>query len=93
MDSTTIAHLLRSDLLPLSYVPERPMRLNRELLRYRASLVKVQTGIKNKVHNILAKNNIVICPPKTGPVLMLDWRLRKGDINGQEVEHSRADHK
>ena len=34
------------------------MRLNRELLRYRASLVKVQTGIKNKLHTILAKNNI-----------------------------------
>lgn len=34
------------------------MRLNRELLRYRASLVKIQTGIKNKVHTILAKNNI-----------------------------------
>ncbi len=34
------------------------MRLNRELLRYRASLVKVQTGVKNKIHTILAKNNI-----------------------------------
>ena len=34
------------------------MRLNRELLRYRASLVKIQTGIKNKIHTILAKNNI-----------------------------------
>jgi hypothetical protein len=34
------------------------VRLNRELLRFRASLVKVQTGIKNKVHTILARNNI-----------------------------------
>ena len=34
------------------------MRLNRELLRYWASLVKIQTGIKNKIHTILAKNNI-----------------------------------
>jgi transposase len=58
VDSATLAHLLRSDLLPLSYVPQKPVRLNRELLRYRASLVKVQTGIKNKVHTILAKNNI-----------------------------------
>jgi len=58
VDSATLAHLLRSDLLPLSYVPEKPIRLNRELLRYRASLVKVQTGIKNKIHTILAKNNI-----------------------------------
>jgi transposase len=58
VDSATLAHLLRSDLLPLSYVPEKPVRSNRELLRYRASLVKVQTGIKNKIHTILAKNNV-----------------------------------
>jgi len=58
VDSATLAHLLRSDLLPLSYVPEKPVRLNRELLRYRASLVKIQSGIKNKMHTILAKNNI-----------------------------------
>jgi transposase len=58
VDSVTLAHLLRSDLLPLSYVPEKPVRLNRELLRYRASLVKVQTGLKNKIHTILAKNNV-----------------------------------
>ncbi|MBL7208513.1 MAG: IS110 family transposase [Dehalococcoidia bacterium] len=58
VDSATLAHLLRSNLLPLSYVPERPVRLNRELLRYRASLVKIQTGIKNKIHTVLAKNNI-----------------------------------
>jgi len=58
VDSVTLAHLLRSSLLPLSYVPEKPVRLNRELLCYRASLVKVQTGTKNKIHTILAKNNI-----------------------------------
>jgi len=58
VDSATLAHLLRSDLLPLSYVPEKTVRLNRELLRYRASLVKIQTGVKNKIHMILAKNNV-----------------------------------
>jgi len=58
VDSATLAHLLRSNLLPLSYVPEKPVRLNRELLRYRASLVKIQTRVKNKIHTILAKNNV-----------------------------------
>ena len=58
VDSATLAHLLRSNLLPLSYVPEKSVRLNRELLRYRASLVKIQTGVKNKIHTILAKNNV-----------------------------------
>ena len=58
VDSATLAHLLRSNLLPLSYVPEKAVRLNRELLRYRASLVKIQTRVKNKIHTILAKNNV-----------------------------------
>ena len=39
-------------------MPEKETRLNRELLRYRASLVKIQTGVKNKIHTVLAKNNV-----------------------------------
>jgi len=58
IDSKVLAHLLRADLLPLSYVPETHIRMQRELLRYRASLVRIQTGIKNRVHAILAKNNV-----------------------------------
>ena len=58
VDSATLAHLLRSNLLPLSYVPERSMRLSRELMRYRASLVKIQTRVKNKIHMVIAKNNV-----------------------------------
>jgi len=58
IDSKVLAHLLRTDLLPLSYVPERDIRMLRQLLRYRASLVRIQTGIKNRIHAILAKNNI-----------------------------------
>ena len=49
---------LRNNLLPLSYVPEKAIRLNREFLRYGASLVKIQTGVKNKIHTILAKGNV-----------------------------------
>ncbi len=37
---------------------ERPVRLSRELLRYRASLVNIQTRVKNKIHMVLAKNNV-----------------------------------
>jgi transposase len=59
IDSQILAYLLRADLLPLSYVPAKSIRMQRELLRYRASLVKIQTGVKNRVHVILAKNNII----------------------------------
>ncbi len=61
IDSTTLAHLLRSNLLPLSYVPEKETRLNRELLRHRASQVKILAGVKNKIH---------VLPPVVVPIVM-----------------------
>ncbi len=64
IDATTLAHLLRADLLPAAYIPPRPVRDTREVLRYRASLVRLRTQVKNKVHAILAKNG-VRTPTKT----------------------------
>lgn len=58
IDSTILAHLLRADLLPEAYIPNRETRDLRELLRYRASLVKLRTKLKNKIHSILSKNGI-----------------------------------
>lgn len=60
IDSSILAHLLRADLLPTSYIPPREIRDIREVLRYRASLVSLRTSIKNKVHAILSKNGINI---------------------------------
>jgi len=60
IDSTILAHLLRTDFLPTSYIPPREIRDIREVLRYRASLVSLRTSIKNKVHAILSKNGINI---------------------------------
>ncbi|MFC2013792.1 transposase [Chloroflexota bacterium] len=58
IDPKILAHLLRADLLPLSYVPDRDVRMQRQLLRYHASLVKTQTGMKNRIDSILAEHNI-----------------------------------
>jgi len=58
IDSATLAHLLRTDLLPAAYIPPRPVRDTREVLRTRASLVRLRTQVKNKVHAILTKNGI-----------------------------------
>jgi hypothetical protein len=35
---------------------------------------------------------LMTCPPKSSPVLMLDFGLRERGINGQEDLYSRADH-
>lgn len=61
IDSEVLANLLRTNFLPTSYIPPRYIRDNREILRYRASLVHTRTGIKNRVHAILTKNGVL--PP------------------------------
>lgn len=55
IDATTLAPLLRTDLLPTASIPPRAIRDQRELLRYRASLVRVRTQGQNKIAAILTK--------------------------------------
>ena len=58
IDSETLAHLLRADLLPESYVPPRDIRELRDRVRRRAFLVGMRTMLKNRVHSELAKRGI-----------------------------------
>ena len=58
IDATTLAHLLRADLVPAAYIPPRAMRDTRELLRYRASLVRLRTQVKNKIAAIVSKTGL-----------------------------------
>lgn len=61
IDSEILAHLSRSNLVPQAYVVDRETRLSRELIRYRASLVRLGATIRNKLHALLAKNGLR-CP-------------------------------
>jgi transposase len=58
IDATTLAHLLRTDLLPAAYIPPRTIRDQREQLRYRASLVRLRTQVKNKIAAIIRKTGV-----------------------------------
>jgi transposase len=58
VDARTLAHLDRCNFLPQAYIADKKTRSRRELLRYYMGLVKIRTSIKNRVHAILAKNNI-----------------------------------
>lgn len=58
IDSETLAHLERAGLIPYAYVPPKEIRMQRDLIRYRASLVLMRTQVKNRVHAVLAKNGI-----------------------------------
>jgi len=54
-DSRALAHLLRLDWLPTSYVPSKETRELRDLVRLRTYLVRERTRFRNKVRAELAK--------------------------------------
>jgi transposase len=58
VDARTLAHLLRSDLLPEAWIAPRDVRDLRALLRHRASLVRFSTALKNRIHAVLADRGI-----------------------------------
>lgn len=55
IDAATLAHLLRSNLVPEAYIPTRATRELRETLRYRAWLVATRAGVKSKIRSVLLK--------------------------------------
>ena len=57
-DSESLAQLLRTNYLPLAYVPSFDVRQKRAILRFREDIVKNIVAIKNRVHSILSENLI-----------------------------------
>ena len=55
IDSNTLAQLLRADLVAECYVPTKENREKISLIRERASLTKIRTQHRNKIHGLLAK--------------------------------------
>lgn len=58
IDARVLAHLDRLNFLPEAHITSPQARLQRELLRYHMSLVKIRSSIKNRIHAILAKHNV-----------------------------------
>ena len=81
-DSERLANLLRSDLLPASYVPPKEFRELRELVRLRTYLVRERSRFKNKIHAELAKRGIrVLKNPftKRGALSLKDYGIKAVD--------------
>lgn len=57
-DATNLADLLRMGRLPESWIAPPPTRELRELVRYRAKLVALRTGMKAQIHAALAKEGV-----------------------------------
>jgi transposase len=57
IDARKLADLLRTDLLPIVWVPSPTIRAHRKLLRGRAYLVRLRTSVKNRIHGHLTAEN------------------------------------
>jgi transposase len=60
VDALMLANLLRGGYIAECYVPSRRVMSLRELVRYRANLVRMRGTVKNRVHAFLLMNNIEI---------------------------------
>lgn len=53
IDSATLAHLLRADLIPEAYACSADLRALKRVLRQRMFLVRIQTMLKNRIQALL----------------------------------------
>lgn len=60
LDSHMLAQLLRTDLISSVYVSNLETRKLKELMRHRARLVRDVSRMKNRIHNLLMKNNFQV---------------------------------
>lgn len=59
IDATTLAHLLRCDLIPAAHVRSPQARILTNLLRHRMFLVRLQTMTKNRIHVLLDRHPLI----------------------------------
>lgn len=57
-DAQLLADLLRTNMLPRSYVPPSDIRIKRQITRHRSSLTELRTEVENKVHAILRRHGM-----------------------------------
>ena len=72
IDASTLADLLRANLVAESYIPPKEIRRLREITRERRTFVKQTTQIKNKIHAILIKRGVKL-PSKTFCMSTMLW--------------------
>jgi transposase len=58
-DATDLADMLRLGRLPEAWIAPPAIRELRELVRYRAKLVQLRSGLKAQVHAVMAKEGVV----------------------------------
>jgi transposase len=59
VDATDLADMLRLGRLPEAWIAPPALRQLRELVRYRAKLVQLRSGLKAQVHAVMAKEGVL----------------------------------
>lgn len=86
-DSEWIAQLLRSGLVPKSFVPEEGIRDLRDLARYRKKVVQMMSSEKNRVHKILQDANIKIAADISDIFGDTGRKILEKLINGEVIKY------
>src|SRR5437016_5983094 len=77
VDAKTLAHLLRTDLLPEAYIAPRELRDLRDLLRHRVALTRMRAALKNRTKTVREAADHLIEPSSTarhsGPPGAAEW--------------------
>ena len=55
IDARILAQLLRVGMIPEVWIPSKEVRVLKDMVRFRAFVVKVKTMVKNRVHDLLRK--------------------------------------
>jgi len=82
-DSEWLADLLRHGLLRPSFIPPQPIRVLRDLTRYRKSLVGLRTQEINRVHKVLETANLQLGAVASNVVGVSGRRMRRAVEGGE----------
>src|SRR3972149_157746 len=90
-DAAWIADLLRHGLLRASFVPGRPERELRELVRYRPSLIRERAAEVNRIQKVLEGENIKLAAVATNVVGVSGRAMLEALVAGNEDPEALAD--
>lgn len=90
-DAEWIADLLRHGLLRSSYIPDRPQRELRELVRYRRSLIQQRAQVVNRIQKVLEGGNIKLSAVATNVVGVSGRAILEAMVKGSDDPQALAE--
>jgi transposase len=87
-DATELAHRLRRNDLPEAWIAPPKVRELRELVRHRAKLVALRSGLKAQVHAVMAKQGVL---PALGDMFGPGGRRQLGQVGFDDAYRMRVE--